>query len=147
MALKTERREIDGIALVSTQLPAMRSFRLLARLGRALAPAVGALRGVTLGMDATVLAPAIAAIFEHLGPDEAVTLALAALQSTVAIVDGKQVELTSETLLDIAFNGKPLALLGAVRFALEVNFADFFSAAAAASAAQSSEKVAAVAST
>jgi hypothetical protein len=142
-SLKTEKREIDGVVLMTTQLPSTRAFRLFARLMRTLAPAAGALRFVTLEADITTLAPALGRIFEELNPDDAVALSLAALQSTAVIVDGKQIELTSEAMLDIAFAGKPLMILQAVKFAIEVNFADFFAALAAEAAKAAAAKTAA----
>lgn len=51
MALKTETKEIGGVTYVIGQVPATRSVKLLARLGRVLGPAIGEIAKLFEGVD------------------------------------------------------------------------------------------------
>jgi len=137
MALRTETREIAGVEVTSTQFPAMRSLRLMTRLGKVLAPLLGGLDGVDLKtlkmtsqIDLSALGRALSAAFVQLAEQDAAQLALDILASSVALVDGRRVELTSTAKIDGVFDGNLKGLLGAIRFAVEVNYGDFFSGAA-----------------
>ena len=137
--IKTEQRDIRGLSVTSVQLPAMRSYGVFTRLGVVLGPALAALTegGADLSnleADLTGLGPAIGALLGGLAED--VPLVLALLQSTYVVVDGSKIELTSEAKIDQAFSGNFLAMLMTLKFAIEVNFADFLDAGRTALSAQ-----------
>lgn len=126
MALKTETRDIDGLTVTSTQLPAMRSFALMARLGKVIAPALGMVEGVSLTSGIGALAPALAQLFAQLDGAEAESLAREVLASTSVVVDGRRLELSRTEMINLAFEGRIKTMLATLKFALEVNYGDFF---------------------
>lgn len=129
MSLKTESRVIEGLSITCTQMPAMRSYSVFARLGKVLGPAIGALAGVDTeggveNMDAQELAPALSALLGGLVDDE--PLALALLQGMSVNANGAEILITDAAKVDLAFSGNFKAMLLALKFSLEVNYADFF---------------------
>lgn len=129
MSLKTEARDIDGLHVTCSQLPAMRSYSVFTRLGKVLGPAIGALANATIeenvkDTDVKELAPAMAALLQGLADDESLVYPLLATVSVKK--DGMDILLTDEANINLAFEGKFKALLLTLKFALEVNYADFF---------------------
>ena len=134
MSLKSRTEEIDGISITSTQFPAMKAYRLFARLGKLLAPSVGAIASAEDGQDTQSIGDALTGLFAQLDEKAAEDLALQLLAaSTVRLVrEGKPdsiISLTSKDAIDAAFGGSLMAMLGAMKLAAEVNFADFIASA------------------
>lgn len=127
---KTEQRDFtDDEGLIqahSTQLPALRAFKLMTRLGKLLGPAMGQLKGVKLKAKADALLPVLTALFESLEPDEADGLAQQILEGTHVVAGGKAVTLNSAPAIDAVFGGRLLLMLRVMAFAVEVNYRDFF---------------------
>lgn len=132
--LKTVTREIAGISIETTQLPPMKTYALLGRLAKIGAPGLSTFGGLDGDVDnaAALIVPA-AAMFARLEPPELQDLALDVLAGSTALVkhDGKKkrVDLDTEDGINAAFAGNVMAMLGAMKFALEVNYDDFFDAA------------------
>lgn len=126
--LKTDTRTIGGLEVTTTQFAALRSLRLMTRLGAILAPMLAGVETLALGMKADLkdLAPILAEVFSNLTPDVADTLAREILCNTIVVMDGKKFELTSAAQIDMVFSGKVLAMIQSIAFAVEVNFRDFF---------------------
>lgn len=129
MGLRHESRVIDGLEVTTAQLPVMRASALMARLGRVFTPAltkIGSLADLTLSDDVSALAPALMALFEQLDGGEAQALIRESLAGTSVIQDGKQIPLSSEEAINLVFTGRLRTMLLVMKFALEVNYADFF---------------------
>lgn len=140
--IRTEEREFDGVQVLSTQLDVIRQSRLLGRLGKllgdSLAQVVVALADVAAvgGKDAAMaalskknladLAPAFTAAFERLDEAEHDQLLLRILAGTEVVVDGKKSNLLALDKINRAFDGRLATLYKVVWFALEVNYAGFF---------------------
>lgn len=140
MSNETKEREIRGLRVFSTQLPARRAYKLLPKLGNILAPAFSKLEGVdltNLEQDISKMAPAFAELFAKLDEAESDDLMESLLYSTSVVVEGKRLDLCNPHEIDVAFSGNLLAMMETLWFAVELNFRDFFSAA--------SEKAASVA--
>jgi len=141
MKLKSESTVIDGIELMTTQLPGLDSFELLARLGKLFAPAIGALAPLLggeggmdklLSSDVSTLGPALTLMFAQLGGGEAQSLARAIFVSTTARDGGKLIPLNTEGNINLVFSGSVKTLISAMAFVVKVNYADFFDAASSA---------------
>lgn len=130
MSVRTESREIDGLKVIVTQLPAMRAFAVFARMGKILGPALSELSGVGMGdlqnlggKDIGVIGPFLSKLTAGLADD--LDLALEVLKSVEVVMDGKKFALLDEAAVNRAFSGRFMAMLATLKFALEVNFADF----------------------
>lgn len=147
MALGTQTKEIGGTVFQATQLPARRSLRLFARLGKVAAPviahltAVGQAKGAKknlLSMDVGSLVPVLQALFEALPPAEAESLFEEVLSSTAIIEAGKS-PIPLWPVVDSRLQGRTLDLFKVAAFALEVNYGDFLDAFRAATGASAAE--------
>ena len=132
--LKTDSRVIDDLDVKTTQLPALRSFTLFTKLGRIISPALEQAADLFSGkslatMEVSAIAPALAALFEQLKPDETKDLVHDILENTVVVLDGKLYDLSSDDVINHVFTGRFRAMLSTMAFALEVNYSDFFSSA------------------
>lgn len=112
------------------------AYLLLAKVGKIIVPAILAAQGLTGKSDAADLIPAINRLFESLTPELANTLMLDLLRSCTCIRPDDAGERERHDLLDVkrinrAFRGNLKAMLLAMKFAIEVNFGDFFAASAA----------------
>lgn len=136
MGQKTEKKTIGELEVTTTQLPAMKALALSTRLGRAIGPALASAAGLDDGMNVSALAPAVAALFTTLDGAEAQALTKEILQSTTVVHDGKQIHLGDASMIDHVFTGRLADLFAVVRFALEVNFTDFFDALTSAASAK-----------
>lgn len=123
--LKTETKEVAGLSVATTQLPAMRAYTLLARLLKIAGPAVAQMGKSSLGEVA-------AALFSNLDPAEFPAVAREILACTTVTLDGRTVALSSNEAIDTVFNGRLPALIGVLRHALEVNYSGFFDGSLAA---------------
>lgn len=132
--IKTESKNIDGHEVKSTQLPAMRSLKLKARLGRVAGPAVKELGAVAGDLadwkddddvDFEKLAPALMALAANLDDATVDELFPQILASTTIVKDNRQIELDSSENINNAFTGNLNLMFKVVAFALKVNFSDF----------------------
>ncbi len=138
MALRTEEKEIDGLAVSTTQLGAWKALGLVPRLGKLLAPALAKLAsmpgaGKVSEADLSAIAPALASLFASMDGNEAQALVRDLLAGTSVKVEGdkgpRKVELTNPGAIDGVFEGRLMTLFRVVWFALSVNFTDFIDAA------------------
>lgn len=139
----TQEKVIGGRTVAITQLPARRALKTLHRILKAIAPAaaqaVGA--GATLGELKDIagakiggLGNAVETLFDRLSEQEFDDLVAVLLSS--ATLDGRPLM----PQLDLAFQGRVLELLQVVKFAIEVNYADFFDALRGRLAAKAAER-------
>lgn len=110
----------------TTQLPAMRAYKLICRLAKLFGSSLDSLRGVGFKADVKNLLPVLTELFNNLDEDEAEKLALKILAGTLVVGNGKAVGLTSADAIDGVFSGRLLMMLKVMAFALEVNYRDFF---------------------
>lgn len=133
MGLTNDTRTIDGLEVRSTQLPALRTLALSARLGRVIAPAIDKAGGLSFQSSVTDMMPALADICTRLTEGEIETLACEILAATsVTLDEGKGprlITLNNRMAIDTVFSGRFKTMLLVLAFALEVNFADFFDGA------------------
>lgn len=122
---RTFEDEQGKLTCTTTQLPALQAFKLLAKLGKLMGPALGALKGVKLTQDKSKLVPALTTLLAGLDPDDSEALVVQILAGTIAIHGGKVVEL-KQAAIDSVFGGRLILLFQVMAFALEANFADFF---------------------
>lgn len=110
----------------TTQLPAIRAFRLMNRLAKLVGGSLVGLRGVGFKADVKHLAPVLAELFDRLDPDEAEQLVLQILNATLVVSNGKAISLHNNDAIDGVFGGRLMTMLKVMAFALEVNYKDFF---------------------
>lgn len=139
--LKTQTKEVDGFSVTSTQLDVWRALRLFTRLGKIVSPALAQAKDVSVFSDIRQLAPAFAELFSQVDGDVAEDLARTMLESTLVVVDGKQIPLNSREMIMMAFNGRLETLLAVMKFSFEVNFGDFWQGVARLAGAAAPEKV------
>lgn len=126
---RTETRVINGLEVTTQQLPSMAGSRLRFKLGRLLAPSIGALRGRRIedlmSLDIAELAPALVALVQQLDARTHDELLIEIFAGTYVVgKDDKgklRIELTSAQWIDQAFDGDVEAMWLAAKFALEVN--------------------------
>ncbi len=123
--LRTERKKIEGLEVSTTQLPALRAFALLARLGKVIGPALSKMSGMNMESD---IGPVLGELFANLDPAESSDLVLEVLISTQVIIDNRREELNNQEAVDRVFGGNLKAMLLTMGFALKVNYSDFFGA-------------------
>lgn len=127
MNLVSQQKIIDGLVVTIQQLPAMTWMKVTARLGRTIAPSLLELVDVVAGvssvaeMDHSELVPILAKLFENLDDDRVQSLTLDLLSSAMVQVDGAVYTLNSEEHINIAFTGRPAAMIEALAFSFEVN--------------------------
>lgn len=135
MARQTQEKEIDGLRFAVQQLPAMRSMRLLHKLARAIGPGLlKSLSGagdVSAGvkvadMDVGDMADGIGMVFDRFSADDLEALIRELFESATVAEGGNTLPLMP--VFDNVMAGRPTTVLKAVRFALEVNYRDFFGA-------------------
>lgn len=126
---ETKETVIDGAIYALTQLPAMRSMKLLPRLAAILAPALSQLGHIgslqELKDDPSLLAPAFAAATDKLTPSEFESIIRELLWSLRK--DKSDVSPTGH--FDTEFAGKPALVFQLLGFAFSVNYTDFTKAA------------------
>lgn len=137
MGVQAQRRSIDGFDVQLSPLPAMRSIRMLNRLGQVAGPALASIgaavgsakgkKGSILDMDVSKLGDAAQKLFEHLEPQVFESIMQEVLGP--CLVNGKQL---SPAMFDELFTGKVGSALKVFAFGLEVNYGNFFDALGAA---------------
>lgn len=134
MGIETESRMIRGTQVYTTKLPCRRSLKLLPKLLKIAAPALSKLEGQDLtdleNVDVAEIAPAFGEFFLKLDESDAEGLAELILERTVVKTKLGMLELNDPENIDRAFEDLG-TFLGAMWFALEVNFKGFFADASA----------------
>lgn len=118
MGLQSETRNIEGYDVTVMQFDFIRSSKLMAKLGKLIFPALG---GSLSGLD-------IAALFNAIDPAELPGLMGEVLSQTTVVMNGKQFPLDRQENINLAFNGNLKFGFSVLRFALEVNYRNFWSA-------------------
>jgi hypothetical protein len=131
--IEAREAEIKGFRYQVTQLPASKGFRMLAELSRIVGPSMGILADATGGklrdlgnvkVGSDAFGKATEALFARLETSKVEGM-LAELRSTSMVqVDGKWIKLPD--VWELHFRGRMGAYLQWVKFALEVQFSDFF---------------------
>lgn len=137
--ITTREKRIDEHDVRCTPHKGRPGARLLARLLKHVGPAFGQLRGIDMGQlksssslagDIAAFAPAIAAMFESLTPDDFDSLSCEILSRCAVILpEGGQLknwDLSKPANIDDAFAGDLMLMFKVMAFALEVNYAGFF---------------------
>lgn len=139
--LKTERREINGVRYESTTLPARKAVRLGTRVLSLVLPAFGELgdgvenlqslsKLADAKLQAGFIGRAAGALVTQLHRENVVELILEILASTLRIDPerNERQQVGDGAIFDAVYAGNLGELVGAVRFALEVNLGNFFAA-------------------
>jgi len=132
MKVKTERKMIDDLDVQVTQIAAMPSLDLLAKLGDLVGPAMAQIAGLLPGenspgqINAAALSPVVESIFQQIGKQGIRPVLSSILSCVVVWEEGKSLPLSDEKVVNGVFTGRLLTLAQVVRFSLEVNYGDFF---------------------
>lgn len=129
-----QSKTIDGLVFTVQMLPAMRATLMVVRLGKLLGvPLLKSLSGVQAGKGASLknldvgqLAQGVDELFGRLSEAEVEDLFKVFFETALVKKDGKEFPLLPN--FDNALMGKPFTAFKALKFALEVNFGDFFAA-------------------
>lgn len=128
MARATQSQDIDGTMFAVSQLPAMRSMRLMHRLAKAVGPALLKAAGgkaVSLKeLDLSNAGEAAQMLFETFSENDFETLIRELLESATVEHEGRTIPLMP--VFDVVMAGKPGTILKLLKFALEVNYGSFF---------------------
>jgi hypothetical protein len=125
--LEPQTREIDGLTVTVQQLPAMRAFKLLHKILKAVAPsaakalASGDMKNVSSGN----LSEAAEILFDRLSEDDLAAVTRQLLDMAFVTAEGEQRPARNGDLLHSAFDGRVGTLIKTIAFALEVNYGDF----------------------
>src|SRR5258708_2424843 len=124
-----QERDIDGFKFTVQQLTAMKSLRMLNRLGRIVGPALGKAGGAAQGgfenLNVKDLGDAVGTLFERLSDDELESITRELLSgATVTMSNGQNGLLMPQ--FDLVLQGRPETILKLLKFALEVNYQNFF---------------------
>jgi len=127
---EAQTREIDGIPFTVQQLPAMRAAKLSHRLGSVVGPAIAKIAAGAAKdeLDLSQLGDAVQILFDRLPEKEFEALIKELLETAQVTINGQTAPLMPA--FDAVFTGKISTLFKVLKFSLEVNFADFFDAAA-----------------
>lgn len=125
--IEPKQKTIDGHLFTVSPLPAMRQYKLLARIAKRLGPGLSKLaplmagKGVDLQkLDVGLLASAGASLFEALDENEAEAVLKELLET--ALMDGTPLM----PVFNVALQGQMGTVLKLLGFGLEVNFGGFF---------------------
>lgn len=130
-----QSKTIDGLVFTVQMLPAMRATLMVVRLGKLLGvPLLKSLSGVQAGgkgaslknLDVGQLAQGVDELFGRLSEAEVEELFKIFFETALVKKEGKEFPLLPN--FDSALMGKPFTAFKALKFALEVNFGDFFAA-------------------
>lgn len=135
--IKQETQHIAGRETTSVQFTAMRATGLAVRLLKLVGPSIAHLvsadvktvedfmkKDVDLGLI-------VADLFNAADERTVSELVRDLLANTTVVHNGALVELSSEKAIDVVFSGELGALLSTVKFAIRLNYADFFAGASA----------------
>jgi len=149
--METKNTTIEGFDVRCTQHRARAAAKLLAKVGRVVAPGLSKLGKLAAGgdikdADLEDLSPAVSALFEALTDDQLDRLMGEILaHTTITMPDSsgqmRVFDLSQGVMVDEAFTGRLSLMFAVMKFALEANFGSFFAAsgvlAAVARAAES----------
>ena len=148
--MERQEREIEGLQVKSQQLPAMRAYKLMTKLGKLIEPVARMMTpeiiaGAKAGKFDAML-PVAMAIFAELDEARAESVALDILACTSVIVPGAgkngapgNVGLQDTKAINLAFTGNLKAMMKTLLFALEVTYKDFFPESVPSPAAEGTE--------
>lgn len=136
--METRETKIGGFDVRCTQHRARAAARLLAKVGRCVAPALARVKSGSADikdMDIGDIGPAIAGLFESLGDDQLDALMIEIFANTTITMPSSQTQgelrvfdLSKPAEIDNAFTGELPLMFACLKFALEVNFGSFFGA-------------------
>lgn len=130
----TQTREIDGVEYSLKPLTGRRCTRMWYKLSAILASTTGELFENGLDVESLEeadidLSAAVEKLLVLLPENEFEAVRKELFSSLVGRTDGKQIQLGQDVVFDAHMGGKVFTVLKIMRFALEVNFGDFLSAA------------------
>lgn len=139
MSRVAEEIQIGEHTYTVQQLPARPALKLFNKLARVATPALGKLLGgqgtaKLSELDATSLGAALEALFDRLSPEQQDQMTEELLQG--ALVDGAPLW----PQFNVHFQGRIVEVFQLLRFALKVNFGDFFKGLLAAAGSLSAKK-------
>jgi hypothetical protein len=127
---KTFHSPEGDLEITITQLPAMRAFKFLARLGKGfgkpLAELLGKWKGSLEATDFAQLGPAVASLAESLSESEMESLTRALFETATIKQSGKLIPLMD--VFDLVFQGRVEDIFKVWAFALSVNYGTFYNA-------------------
>lgn len=129
--LKTETRDIEGFQVTCTQLQVTKAYGMAAKIGKLIGAGASELKDVDMSggfgnMDHSKLGGALNAVLDQLVQDPDIPLQLTNGCMSV-VVDGRRHDLDgTEARINHVFGGNLKAYLLTLKFALEMNFSDFF---------------------
>lgn len=127
MNLKEEETEIEDLKFSTQQFPAMRAFALLAKITKAVGPALMSLMQTHADSD-LASGETMATAFAQMDPDQATRLVPEILASTsCTLTDGKEMSFSKKENIDIIFSGRLGMMFKVIGHALKVNYSDFSS--------------------
>ena len=136
MGLNAERREIGGHIYEVHQLGAIKARALFVRLTKALGPVLSSLLESTTmstrkaaALQSFAMAPVIEELALRITEEDFCYLCDVLGECTFLVGDKGQLAKLERKLQDVHFAGRMLDSLKWLGFAIEVNFADFFSLA------------------
>jgi hypothetical protein len=126
--LEPSTKNIDGLTIVISPLPARQGLRVLHRLGKSISPSVSRMIGLARGgmeidlseLDVVSLSQALSNFFETCSEKDLDYFIDQLLDAAIV---------NNQRLLDVVntvFQAKVLTLLKVLVFAVEVNYQDFF---------------------
>jgi hypothetical protein len=129
---ETKSQEIDGITFHVQQLPAMRAMKLMHKLVKAVGPAMlkalgedpAAAKAGLASMNVSALAEGASILFENFSDADLEALIRTLFETAFVTVDGQKMQLMP--VFDDKLSGRPGTVLKGLKFALEVNYSDFF---------------------
>jgi hypothetical protein len=127
---KSEEKVIADMRFVTTKLPAMRSFKLLTRLVKAVGPAIGALMKLDPDLQLESAGAELGGAFASIDANEAEALIPEIFSTTSVFISdatgGREMPLNKRENIDMVFSGPGLKVMfQALGFVLGVNYRDF----------------------
>lgn len=136
--METKELSIEGFDVRVTQHRARAAAKLLAKVGRVVAPGLAKIAsGITDGnikeAELEDIGPAVAALFEALDDDQLDAILLEVFKhATIVMPDSngtlRVFDLSKGEMVDEAFTGRLPLMFKVAKFSLEVNFGSFFAA-------------------
>lgn len=131
MARESKTAEIDGYVFTVQQLPAMRSMKLMHKLAKAVGPAMLKALGseflnkMNLGvMQVGALSEGMQLLFEAFSETDLEQLVKTLFETAKLECEGQTFPMMA--VFDEKLAGRLGTIMKAVKFALEVNYSDFF---------------------
>lgn len=127
--LTTETKEFKGVTFTTQKFPAMRGFKLLARVIKVAGPLLSVMQSSD-NPDSEISETVMVKALASLNPDDVPTLAKDVLACTYALIDSSKgplkVDLLSDAQIDRVFSGLGVrTMLEVLVWVLKFNFMDF----------------------